>query len=274
VAFLPLFFVPPSRPAAAEAQVTVLDVGQGLAVHVQTAGHDLLFDTGPAFSPDANSGNRIIVPYLRAMGVRRLDGLVVSHADRDHSGGALSVVEEVAVARLLTSLDVDHEVSALPVPHGRCIDGETWEWDGVRFQMMHPAAEGYGATRKTNDLSCVLKVTASGKSMLLTADIEARTEVALLARHGTELRSDVLLVPHHGSRTSSTLEFLAAVAARDAIFPVGYRNRFGHPKADVVARYGDARQWRTDHDGALTVHLGVNGVTIAAERALRRRYWH
>ncbi|MDP2793374.1 MAG: DNA internalization-related competence protein ComEC/Rec2 [Sulfurisoma sp.] len=274
VALLPLFLAPPERPAAGEVRVVTLDVGQGLAVHVQTAAHDLLFDAGPAFSADANSGNRIIVPYLRAAGVRRLDGMIVSHADRDHSGGALSVIEELPVGWLLTSVPDDHEISALPLPHRLCHDGEAWEWDGVRFELLHPEERDYDRIRKSNDLSCVLKVTAAGRSLLLTSDIEARAESALAARHRERLAADVLLVPHHGSRTSSTPDFVAAVGAKEVIFPVGYRNRFGHPKAEVVARYDGARQWRSDRDGAVTANLGGEGVTIAAERAERRRYWH
>ena len=144
----------------------------------------------------------------------------------------------------------------------------------VRFELLHPEAGDYARIRKSNDLSCVLKVTAAGRSLLLASDIEARAESALLARGRERLQADVLLVPHHGSRTSSMPEFVAAVGARDVIFPVGYRNRFGHPKAEVVARYDGARQWRSDRDGAVSVQLGGAGVTIATERAGRRRYWH
>ncbi|MDK9725724.1 MAG: DNA internalization-related competence protein ComEC/Rec2 [Sterolibacteriaceae bacterium MAG5] len=276
-ACLPLLLVPPPRPAAGEAAVTVLDVGQGLAVHVQTASRDLLYDTGPLFTPDANSGSRIIVPYLRAKGVARLDTLVVSHEDKDHAGGAESVLEALPVGRLVSSLPFEHGLSALPVVQEPCRDGDAWEWDGVRFEMLHPAAAQYaGPLRRTNDLSCVLKVTAAGHAMLLTSDIEAISETELLVRHGDRLRAEALTVPHHGSRTSSTPEFVAAVGARTAIFPVGYRNRFGHPKDEVVARYRAAGTalWRTDADGALTVRLGQGGVTVAAERAERRRYWH
>lgn len=274
VAFLPLFFVPPERPMTGEARIVTLDVGQGLAVHVQTEHHDLLFDSGPAYSPDANSGNRIIVPFLRAAGVRRLDAMVLSHADRDHSGGVRSVVEEVPVGRLLTSLPEDHELLTLPLVQRPCRDGERWEWDGVRFELLHPAAGDVERYRKSNDLSCVLKVTAAGRSALVTSDIEARAEAALLARHGERLASEVLLVPHHGSRTSSSPEFVAAVGAKEAIFPVGYRNRFGHPKSEVLARYEGARQWRSDRDGAISALFGTGGVTIKAERVERRRYWH
>ncbi|MDP2821988.1 MAG: DNA internalization-related competence protein ComEC/Rec2 [Sulfuritalea sp.] len=300
-AFLPLLFVPPLRPMAGEANVIVLDVGQGLAVHVQTAGHDLLYDAGPAFSPDANSGNRIIVPYLRAAGVRRLDGLVVTHADKDHSGGAASVLEAMPTGWLMSSQEIRRAVPSISWPPGGrtsrsdvfgggllsddhplpatapsrrpCTDGDAWEWDGVRFELLHPSRDDV-RTKKTNNMSCVLKVTARHGSLLLTSDIEAVSEAALLARHRNELRADVLVAPHHGSRTSSTPEFVAAVGAREVIFPVGYRNRFGHPKKDVVDRYGESRRWRTDADGALTVRLAGEGVAVAPARAERRRYWH
>lgn len=274
LALLPLLTLVPPRPAPGTAEVTVLDVGQGLAIHVQTAAHDLLFDAGPAFSADADSGNRIIAPYLRAIGVRGLDALVISHADKDHEGGAASVLAALPVAVLKSSLPFEHALSAQPVPQQPCADGDGWNWDGVRFEMLHP---GPGLlSRKTNDLSCVLRVTAGGKSMLLTSDIEAVSERALLERHPADLAADVMTVPHHGSRTSSTPEFIAAVAARDVIFPVGYRNRFGHPKEDVVERYAQsaARLHRTDSDGAVSVVLGNAGIGFRHERDMRRRYWH
>ncbi|MBI3095210.1 MAG: DNA internalization-related competence protein ComEC/Rec2 [Rhodocyclales bacterium] len=274
LAFLPLLTVLPPRPAPGAAAIAVLDVGQGLAIHVQTAGHDLLFDAGPAFSADADSGNRIIAPYLRAMGVRGLDTLVVSHADKDHEGGAASVLAALPVAIMKTSLPFEHALSAQPVPHELCRDGDAWNWDGVRFEMLHPGAEAL--SRKTNDLSCVLRVTAAGQSMLLTSDIEAVSERALLRQHPAELAAAAMTAPHHGSKTSSTPEFMAAVAARDVVFPVGYRNRFGHPKEDVVARYlqSGARLHRTDADGAVRVSLEAAGIGFRHERAERKRYWH
>ena len=274
LAFLPLLSVLPPRPATGTAAITVLDVGQGLAIHVQTAGHDLLFDAGPAFSADADSGNRIIAPYLRAMGVRRLDAMVISHADKDHEGGAASVLAALPVALLKTSLSFEHALSAQPVPHEVCRDGDTWDWDGVRFEMLHPGAAPL--SRKTNDLSCVLRVTAGGKAMLLTSDIEAVSEAALLDRHRDRLSATVMTAPHHGSKTSSTPGFIDAVAARDVIFPVGYRNRFGHPKEDVVERYrqSGARLHRTDADGAVGVRLSAADIGFRHERAERRRYWH
>ena len=274
LAFLPLLTVTPPRPASGATELTVLDVGQGLAVHVQTATHDLLFDAGPAFSADADSGNRIIAPYLRARGVRGLDVLVISHADKDHEGGAASVLAALPVKILKASLPFEHALSAQPVPQEPCVDGDSWTWDGVRFDMLHPGPDLL--SRKTNDVSCVLRVTAGGKSMLLTSDIEAVSEGAMLKRHPGALAADVMTAPHHGSRTSSTPAFIAAVAARDVVFPVGYRNQFGHPKDDVVARYvqSGARLHRTDADGSVRVGLGVQGLSFRHERELRQRYWH
>lgn len=275
VMYLPLFLVPPSRPAVGEWRLVVLDVGQGLAAHVQTRSHDLVFDTGPAFSPDANSGNRIIVPYLRAAGVRQLDGLVISHQDKDHSGGAESLLDAVPTGWLLSSLDAAVEPVQAP-SRTLCRDGQHWEWDGVRFEMLHPGGAAYAdPTPKSNDMSCVLRVSGPHGKALLSADIEARSEAALLARHGDRLKADVLLVPHHGSRTSSTEAFVQAVGAKLAVFPVGYRNRFGHPKAEVVDRYrqSGARLLRTDRDGAISVSFAGEGMGVVRERERQRRYW-
>jgi len=284
VLFAPLLFIAPLRPPPGEARVTVLDVGQGLAVHVQTAQHDLLYDTGPQFSVDANSGNRIILPYLRALGVAKLDGLVITHQDKDHSGGAQSVIDALPIDWIASSLAPENPLRDSGT-HLSCFDGQTWEWDGVRFEMLHPLWPAYdNPTRKSNDMSCVLKVSVarSGEraSVLLTADIEALSEQALLARHRDKLRADWLVAPHHGSRTSSTQAFIDAVDAKAVIFPAGYRSRFHHPNPEVVRRYeaSGAQLWRSDRDGAVTLQLGGAHVEAQAdaqaERQVRRRYWH
>ncbi|MBM3392288.1 MAG: DNA internalization-related competence protein ComEC/Rec2 [Betaproteobacteria bacterium] len=275
VLMLPLVLVEPARPAPGELRLTVLDVGQGLAVHAQTATRDLVYDTGPQFSPDANSGNRILLPYLRAAGVRRLDGLVLTHEDKDHAGGALSLLDGVPVAWTSSSMPEGHPFREAP-GHRPCIDGQRWEWDGVRFEMLHPEAAGYDAKRKSNDMSCVLKLSSAHGSALLTGDIETLSEQALSKRQGGRLRSDVLLAPHHGSRTSSSPEFVAAVGARTVIFPVGYRNRFRHPNEAVWRRYEEAgaQLLRTDRDGAVTVRFAAVSPGLTFERAERRRYWH
>ncbi len=271
---LPLLLTPPPRPEPGELRVTTLDVGQGLAVHLQTASHDLLYDAGPQFSADSDSGERIVLPYLRALGVQRLDGLVVSHQDNDHAGGAASVLGALPVAWLASSLPDDDPLRAAPVTQRRCIGGQHWEWDGVRFEVLHPPAADYDKPpRKSNDMSCVLKVEAPGGTLLLAADVEGASEVRLAAQ---PLRADYLVAPHHGSRSSSSADFVAAVQARTVIFPVGYRSRFRHPHPEVVARYvaTGARLLRTDRDGAVTLLIAPDASAVVRERERSRRYWH
>ncbi len=275
---LPLLMWAPARPAPGEARVTVLDVGQGLAVHVQTAAHDLIYDTGPAFSADANSGERILLPYLRAGGVRRLDSLVVTHQDNDHSGGAEALLTGIPVAEVRSSLSENHPARLIAgLRHQPCVAGQAWEWDGVRFTMLHPVrAADDSPGSKTNDVACVLRVDAAGLGVLLTSDIEAVSEAALLQGQAGQLASDVLVVPHHGSRSSSTAAFIEATRPRWVIFPVGYLNRFRHPNAQVWARWAasGAALWRTDTAGAVRVHLVPGGPRIEAAREATPRYWH
>jgi len=278
----PLALLPPSPVPAGGVRVVVLDVGQGLAVFVGTAHHALLYDTGPRVSETVDAGGRIILPFLRASGVNRLDVLIVSHADGDHSGGASSVLKGVPVAQFVSSLPANHalgaQTAALPGQSVRCAEGARWTWDGVTFTMLHPATADYESrSRKGNDLSCVLKIDAVGGGVLITGDIEAPAEAALLEREPRSLRSDVLVVPHHGSRTSSTAAFVAGVSPRVAVIAAGYRNRFGHPRSDVLARYrqAGALRPRTDLQGAITVAVDPDGaITAYGERERRRRYWY
>jgi competence protein ComEC len=245
--------------------LTVLDVGQGMAIVARTTRHSLIYDTGPAFGPGADSGNRIIAPYLRAVGVRRLDGLVVSHDNADHSGGAISVLQAMPVAWLASPLP-DMDPLPLLIDHAfLCAAGTAWEWDGVRFEILHPALESYAARVKENDRSCVVRIVARGGAVLLAGDIEYRAEEALVAQ-GTEIRADVLVAPHHGSRSSSTAAFLDAVQPSRPCFPVGYRNRFGHPHptwssatSSVVSRS------IAPTDGALSIAIDAEGAS-AIER--------
>jgi competence protein ComEC len=278
----PLMLVTPSAPPSGAFRVVVLDVGQGLAVLVQTHSHALLYDTGPRFNDAADAGNRIIAPMLRASGVTHLDGMIVSHQDSDHSGGALSLMETVPLGWLLSSLPDDSRIlrerATTGEPARRCLAGQHWSWDGVEFTLLHPVDESYANPRlKTNDLSCVLRVGNAAGSALLTGDIEARSEGELLRRDAASLRVDLLVVPHHGSRTSSTAEFIAAVSPSIAVFTPGYRNRFGHPRAEVVERYAAAgvASYRTDYEGALdfAFERGTPPV-VSAQRDVDRRYWY
>ena len=277
----PLFIVAPLLPPAGAFRLTVLDVGQGLAVLVQTHDHALLYDAGPRFNETADAGDRIIAPVLRANAVTRLDGMIVSHQDTDHSGGALSVLHTVPVAWLASSLPRDHAIVRAQEQDERkverCLAGRHWTWDGVDFALLHPVEANYlNPKLKPNDLSCVLRISAAAGRALLTGDIEARTESDLIRREGASLRANVLVVPHHGSRTSSTPAFIAAVAPDAAAFTPGYRNRFGHPRPEIVARYARAgvAAYRTDFDGALTFAIEPGSSFVPRrEREAERRYW-
>ena len=273
---LPLLWPFVARPAAGRFELVAADVGQGTAVLVRTHAHLLLFDTGPRFGDDNDAGRRMLLPLMQARGEQRLDVLVLSHADADHVGGAQSIIDRMPVLALRSSLPAGNPLRANALPHTACEAGQGWEWDGVRFTILHPFASDYRPGAKTNALSCVLRVAgADGASALLTGDVEAPGEAHLVARArvapGAALRSDVLVVPHHGSHTSSTDAFLAAVHPRVAVIQVGYRSRYGHPAPDVVARYvaHGIPVVRTDHCGAWLWAGGQARCT----RTLRRRYW-
>lgn len=276
VAWLPLALTAPANPAEGEMWVTAFDVGQGSAVLIETRRHRLLFDAGPAYSAEADSGSRVILPYLKGRGMHALDGMVISHNDSDHSGGALSLLKDARIAWVASSLLPDSPIVRSAEEHIRCQTGQSWTWDSVRFEMLHPTPGSYASTKwKPNARSCVLKVTAGKHSVLMTGDIEALQEEHLIAGVPHELPSTVLLAPHHGSASSSSLPFLQTVRPQLAIFQVGYRNRFGHPRADVYQRYESLgiERMRTDESGAITLRFGVD-LAASRHRVEEARYWH
>jgi competence protein ComEC len=267
----PLLLVKPDAPRTGEYWLTLLDVGQGLAAVVRTESHTLVYDTGPRFSESFDSGDAVVMPFLRHLGVRRVDQLILSHSDSDHVGGTRSVLNNVGVDEVRSSMTVPDAPGARP-----CEAPDAWEWDGVRFELIYPTTEARARPRKDNDLSCVLRVRAPGGTVLLTGDIEANSEQVLIEREGNALRADVLVVPHHGSATSSTAAFVRAVNPRYALFPTGYRNRFGFPKEAVTRRYRDAEAILLDtaNRGAITLRVGPFGVSAPESHRLdARRYW-
>lgn len=263
---LPLLMARPLAPAMGETWFTLLDVGQGLAAVVRTHGHVLVFDAGPRLGA-FDTGAAVVEPYLRANGVRRIDTLIISHGDNDHIGGAESILRALPVGVVLSSVPDKLPAATL------CQSGQTWNWDEVEFTMMNPIT--IGSSRANND-SCVLQIRSQYGIVLLPADIEARAERQLIARWGARLRSDVLVAPHHGSKTSSTPEFIDAVAPRFVLFPVGYRNRHRHPNVTVVRRYMERGvHWRdSPSSGALEFSLDADGVNYSAYRERHRRYWY
>lgn len=275
-AWTPLLTQLPSAPPAGELRVTAFDVGQGMALLVETHRHRLLYDTGPRYAPGASGATRVILPYLRGRGIGRLDQLVVSHSDLDHVGGADALFETLAVALLTSSLPAAHPLLRVAARQRRCRAGQHWEWDGVRFEMLAPDPASYANPRLTaNARSCVLRVSTKTRAILLAGDIEAAQEAALLRASPGHLRADVLLAPHHGSGTSSTAAFLQAVNPALGIFQVGHRNRYRHPKKEIYERYAEhgIQRLRTDQRGAVTLHFGQQ-LTVETYRDTRKRYWH
>ncbi|HFD92230.1 MAG TPA: DNA internalization-related competence protein ComEC/Rec2, partial [Gammaproteobacteria bacterium] len=266
---LPLFFSLPPSPAPGSVRFTLLDVGQGLAAVLQTRHHVLVYDTGPRYSASFDAGGAVLVPFLRSQGVERVNLLIVGHGDNDHLGGARSLLREMPVERILSSVP-SRLAGARP-----CHAGQAWQWDGVSFRMLHPGAD---SELDGNDASCVLHVSTKGPGILLTGDIEKAAERALLRREGQWLRARLLVAPHHGSRTSSSEPFIDAVAPEHVLFPVGYRNRYRLPAEAVVARYRrlGARLWDSARHGAISVVLDAGGGLSPprAHRLVQRRYWH
>ncbi len=265
------------RPAEGEFEVVAADIGQGTSVLVRTARHLLVYDAGPAYSAESDAGVRVLLPLLRARGERQVDLLMLSHRDADHVGGAAALLAGLPVRQLSTSLADDHPLLAGSAPHRRCAAGQAWSWDGVRFEVLHPLASDHALPLKPNALSCVLRVQglAGGRPLrlLLTGDIEAAQEAALLARAGPALQADVLLVPHHGSRTSSSAAFIEAVQPGVALVQAGYRSRYGHPAPDVIARYRHAGIVVQRSDACGAWQLPPQG-HAECERQRVRRYWH
>ena len=268
VFLLPLFLRLPSGIPPGGVNVTLLDVGQGLSAVVRTARHTLIYDTGPAFSEHTDTGQLVLIPWLRNRGINTPDLTLVSHGDNDHAGGLRSL--RAAYPRMpVLSGAAGRFAGAHP-----CLRGQFWEWDGVRFAILAPDADG---PTDGNDASCVLRVSGAGGSALLVGDLMRPGEQRLLALTRHELASDLLVVPHHGSLSSSSADFISAVAPRFALFPVGYRNRWGFPKAKVVAAYraAGAELLDTATAGAIEIHLwpGHKPELTSRWRVDEARFW-
>jgi competence protein ComEC len=278
LALLPLATATLDRPAPGELRLTALDVGQGTAAVVQVGDRTLVYDAGPTLGPHLDAGGRTLAPWLRATGVRRVDLLVVSHLDDDHSGGARSLMRAIRVDALASSLPDGHPIVAAAPAARRCARGDRWTWGEAEFEWLHPADPPEPARRSpTNAASCVLRVRHPAGTVLLAGDVEAPQERRLVELFGDAgLAADVLLVPHHGSATSSTEAFLDAVRPRWAIVQAAYRSRFGHPHPRVVERYArrGVELLRSDAHGAVQLRLREGGpATVTRSRLEPARYW-
>ena len=278
LAWLPLLALCWPQPSLSEGQLrlSIIDVGQGLSVHAETAKHQLLFDTGAAFSDDAGAGQRIILPYLRWAQVRSLDALVFSHDDNDHTGGGGAILRTLPVAQVWG--EWPSHLAQWPLaerpPQQGCRSGQRWQWDGVEFEFLWP--DPTFLLKRDNERSCVLRIRAQGFTVLIPADLEAQGELTLLAMQ-SDLRADLLLLGHHGSKTSSTESWLDAVAPREVIATVGYRNRFHHPHSTVQQRVmaRGIPLYRSDDSGLLRYEFLQVGrwPRVQHGRLLDKHYW-
>lgn len=277
----PLLWPYRATPALGEFRATVLDVGQGGSTLIETATHQLLFDAGPG-PESTDAGQRVVLPFLQTHGIETLDLLMISHGDSDHAGGAAAVLDGFKVASLRASVPPAHRLwqqaqAAGVVDRDLCRAGSHWTWDAVQFEVLWPATAPDPAA--PNQTACVLRVSNRAHAILLSADIEAAAEQALIARVAAlepgRLAAEVLLAPHHGSKTSSTTAFLAAIMPREVVFQVGYRNRFHHPHPSVVARYRalGATLFRSDADGEVRFETDQAVLDAARYRSWHRRYW-
>lgn len=264
--WLPLMFPARDLPEHGEAQLVVIDVGQGLSVLVRTAYHSLLYDMGPAMEDGFDAGERAVVPALHALGVRHLDAAVLSHGDNDHAGGWAAVGRAFPVAALLAPVDS-------PAPGiAACVAGQSWDWDGVRLRVLHPTI---GFPYLGNEASCVLRIETAHGDALLTGDIGHYVERAMSRREPGRMRNDVVVVAHHGSAGSSDPSFVEATGARLAVVSSGAGNRFGHPRIEVVRRWCDAGAEVVDtaRAGAVRIWLGREGLRLDERRTARPRLW-
>ena len=289
---LPVLLWQAPRPGAGQFELIAADIGQGNAVIVRTASHTLVYDSGPRFGSESDAGHRVLVPLLRALG-DRVDILLISHRDSDHSGGAAAVLASQPQAALLSSIEDGHELQSVRRAT-RCMAGQRWQWDGVGFDVLHPEAGDYDVKSKTNALSCVLRISNGRQSALLAGDIEQAQEARLVARDAvlqtapaglsalratqpelSTLRADVLLVPHHGSKTSSSDAFLDAVKPSWALVQAGYRNRYGHPADAVAGRYRERgiRLIDSPQCGAAR-WSSADAAHVVCHREMAQRYWH
>jgi competence protein ComEC len=267
----PLFLFSSKRPAEGEFKLTVLDSGQGLASVLQTQNHVMVFDTGERYSAQFDIGKMVLIPYLQSQQINAIDKLVVSHADKDHSGGAAAILATVPVIQFISNdaLKINTK-TAMP-----CQAGQQWVWDKVHFEILSPSPAQ--AALSQNERSCTIKVSNAYHSLLLLADIEKKAEHALVKNKRMDLKADVMLVPHHGSKTSSSWPFIAAIEPQLAIVSAGYRNRFNHPSPNIMSRYQQLHipVFNTAQQGEIQVTFPNSPaeINVSLKRSDHKKFW-
>jgi competence protein ComEC len=280
-----------SNLAKGEFRATVLDIGQGTAVLIETASRRLLYDTGPIQGKD-NAGQRIILPYLRGRGIDHIDRMVISHSDSDHIGGAATLLKEMTFDSMMGSLPSTNplltDLNNRRIPSIPCRFGQQWSWDGVDFYIWHPHEHTVFEDhhpRKPNEVSCVLEVRNHATSFWLTGDVEKQGEAEMTERLNPDtlnhLRDKhlIFMAPHHGSKTSSSQALLTVLNPDEAFAQNGYSNRYGHPHPTVSARYRSMNIpfYQTPTTGAQIwtfSNQGKRSSGLLFWREDARRLWH
>ncbi len=258
-------------------ELVQLDVGQGGAAVIKTKQHTIMFDTGPRVK-SFDAGKNIIKPYLDYIRVRKLDHIIVSHNDLDHIGGLDSILETVTTKKLTVSSfeRVRKTIMQYNINTDICNKGDSWYLDNVKFEFLHPDQKAL--SKKRNEQSCVLMITSMhGHKAILTGDIGKKSERQIVDSYGSYLHSAILIAPHHGSKNSSSLLFASNVLPKHTIFSAGYRNMYGHPKPEIVARYANlsSKTYITAQHGAVNVFFNQKNELIVTEyRGIVRNFWN
>ncbi len=267
-----LFLIKEPSLTHGQMRLTVLDVGQGLALVIETENHTLIYDAGVRSLSGFNTGDVVVLPYLKSRAISKVDLAIVSHNDNDHSGGMHSLISQGVITDLMVSNQpelYDFEGTRL------CRAGDEWQWDGIKFNVLHPPKKWQS---NDNNRSCVLQINHSAGSILFTGDIEKSAEEWLINQYGDNLSSDIIVAPHHGSKSSSSYRFIGLADPQTVVFSAGYRNRYGFPHATIKQRYQEigAQLMDTGRHGAVTfifdAHDGLQ--TQTGYRQDNKRYWH
>ncbi|WP_436873196.1 ComEC family protein [Kosakonia sacchari] len=244
--------------------VHMLDVGQGLAMVIERNGKAILYDTGVAW-PGGDSGQQLIIPWLRWHALQP-EGVILSHEHLDHRGGLDSLLETWPALWIRSPLGW--------AAHQPCFRGQQWQWQGLTFTVHWPLS---GTGTKGNNRSCVVRVDDGQHSFLLTGDIEAAGEMAMLSHYWTHLQSTLVQVPHHGSNSSSSLPFVQRIGGEAALASASRYNSWRFPSIKVIDRYREQgyRWYDTPHQGQLTVSFTPQGWEIHSLRdQLLPRWYH
>lgn len=250
-----------------ELNVVLLDVGQGLAMVIETPNSVTVYDTGPRYGSGFTAADAVLLPYLRYRGINKIDTLVISHADNDHIGGYETLRNAFEIGQTLTS-----RVDKIPSAQ-ECQRGQSWMHDQTSFTVLSP---DNATPRGSNNHSCVILIEHLGTKVLLSGDIEKQVERYLVNQSQLSLSANILLVPHQGSKTSSTTEFLNAVNPQMAMLAAGYKNHYGHPHVSVVDRYREhgIELLSTIKSGSILLKINSHGWRKVSYRDVQRRFWH